>query len=315
MLARHACRRTCISGRVHKRFQLETSSPLKRTFVSVGTLSESFLDVASALQVPPSWPSYSTAIILSTVISRLIWTAPFSVWAKRRQWRAEEEVMPIVHSLGPAMSKRVLAEMRNEGVRGPKEKLQAIHSSRVKKILTDKRKELFAQYGCRPFVTMMIPPLTQLPLFVGFSVVLARLSQNPTPFDSESFLTLSTLTHVDSTGAFPIALGFITLANVESSRWFLTDAQRQRQEKVQKWKEERVARGETIIEPEKIIKSALRLISIGRIIVASMVPGGVVLYWVTSATFGLIQTWILDYWELRRKRRLATLTSHSKKDT
>lgn len=120
---------------------------------------------------------------------------------------------------------------------------------------------------------MAIPIITQVPLFMGFSIVLNRLSQAPTPFDSESFLMLSTLAHADPTATLPIALGLITLANVESSRWFMTDAQRERQEKVQKWKEDRIARGETVIEPQKIIKSALRLISVGRIVVATMVPG------------------------------------------
>lgn len=120
---------------------------------------------------------------------------------------------------------------------------------------------------------MLIPPITQLPAFVGFSVLLSRLSQAPTPFDSESFFTLSTLTHADPTGTLPIALGFITLANVESSRWFMTEAQLQREKQVQRWKEERVAKGETVLEPQKIIKSVLRLVSIGRIVVASMVPG------------------------------------------
>lgn len=175
---------------------------------------------------------------------------------------------------------------------------------------------------------MAIPPLTQLPVFVGCSIVLAHVSQHPTPLDSESFLTLSTLVHPDPTAALPIALGFITLANVESSRWFMTDQQREREVKVQRWKEEKIAKGERVIEPQKIIKSALRLVSVGRILIATMVPGvellslccpfsdssilqSVVLYWVTSATFGLVQTWLFDYWELRRKRRLAALASSS----
>lgn len=175
---------------------------------------------------------------------------------------------------------------------------------------------------------MAIPPLTQLPVFVGCSVVLAHVSQHPTPLDSESFLTLSTLVHPDPTAALPIALGFITLANVESSRWFMTDQQREREAKVQTWKEEKIAKGERVIEPQKIIKSALRLVSIGRILIATMVPGvellslscgfldsspsqSVVLYWVTSATFGLVQTWLLDYWELQRKRRLGASASSS----
>jgi inner membrane protein COX18 len=53
----------------------------------------------------------------------------------------------------------------------------------------------------------------------------------------------------------------------------MTDQQREREVNVQKWREERIAKGERVIEPQKIIKSALRLVSVGRILIATMVPG------------------------------------------
>ncbi|KAG8218588.1 60Kd inner membrane protein-domain-containing protein [Butyriboletus roseoflavus] len=233
------------------------------------------------------------------------------VQSKRRQWRAEEQVLPRLQSEGPVIAKRVLEDMQREKLRGTKEKLQTIHSTRMKEAVAARRRELFSEYRCQPMATMAIPPLTQLPVFVGCSIVLAHISQQPTPLDSESFLTLSTLVHPDPTATLPIALGFVTLANVESSRWFMTDEQREREIKVQKWKEEKIAKGERVVEPQKIIKSALRLVSVGRILIATMVPGSVALYWVTSATIGLVQTWLFDYWELRRKRRLAALASSS----
>ncbi|KAI6034348.1 60Kd inner membrane protein-domain-containing protein [Pisolithus microcarpus] len=264
----------------------------RKPITSLDTLAEGFLDLATALPIPPSWPPYSTTIILCTVLSRLALTVPFSIWAKRRQWRAEE------------VSRSVSEEMTRERVHGTKEQIQAIHSKRVKEILSKQRKLLFAEHQCQPAATMLIPPVTQLPVFVGLSILFSRLSQAPTPFDSESFLTLSTLTHVDPMGALPIALGFITLANVESSRWFMTDAQLKREEQVQQWKAQRVTRGETVLEPQKIVKSSLRLVSVGRISDCS-----VVLYWVTSAAFGLLQTWMLDYWEFRRKRKLEAYPS------
>ncbi|KAF9247303.1 60Kd inner membrane protein-domain-containing protein [Melanogaster broomeanus] len=307
MLTRHAARASRIFHKAYQQPQLGVSLSLlpRRNFVSLDVLKDGFLDLAIALPIPALWPAYSTTIILCTVLSRLALTVPFSIWAKRRQWRAEEQVLPILQSEQPTVAKRVLEDMQKDKVRGTKEELQKIHGTRMKEILTARRKELFAEYRCRPGVTMAIPPLTQLPIFVGCSMILSHLSRYPTPFDSEPFLTLSTLAHPDPTATLPIALGLITLANVESSAWFMTDQQRERQLKVQAWKEKKVARGETVLEPQKIIKSVLRLASIGRIIVATMVPGGVVLYWITSATFGLVQTWILDYWELRRKRKLA----------
>ncbi|KAL4076072.1 60Kd inner membrane protein-domain-containing protein [Scleroderma citrinum] len=300
MLGRYACRTRGIA----KPSRQFLPPFRRRTISSLDALAGGFLDLATALPIPPALPPYSTTIILCTALSRLVLTVPFSIWAKQRQWRAEEIVVPTIRSMVPNVAKSVSEEMTREGIRGTKEQIQSIHNEKVKRILKSRQKQLCAQHRCRPEATMLIPPVTQLPVFVGFSVLLSHLSQAPTPFDSESFFTLSALTHADPTGVLPIALGFITLANVESSRWFMTDAQLNREKQVQQWKEARIAKGESVLEPQKIVKSVLRLASIGRIVVASMVPGAVVLYWVTSATFGLVQTWILDYWELRRKRRL-----------
>lgn len=53
-----------------------------RTFVSstLQTVSEGFLDLAIALPYPESLPPYSTTIILATVVTRLVFTVPFSIW-------------------------------------------------------------------------------------------------------------------------------------------------------------------------------------------------------------------------------------------
>jgi inner membrane protein COX18 len=137
-----------------------------------------------------------------------------------------------------------------------------------------RRKGLFAQHRCRPWVTMLIPPLTQLPVFVGSSMFLARLSQAPnSAFDSEAFLTLTSLAHPDPTAALPIALGMITLANVESSRWFVNAAAREREDAEQKRVAEQRAQGRIVLEPRKIVQSGLRLLSVGRILIGAVVPG------------------------------------------
>ncbi|EIW82111.1 hypothetical protein CONPUDRAFT_102897 [Coniophora puteana RWD-64-598 SS2] len=303
-LARRSTRRLWPTGGPHSSVTVQTPV-CRRTFLSMATMTEGFLDLAIALPYPAGWPAYSSTIILLTVLSRLAITVPFSVWAKKRQWRAEDEVIPRVKELAPEVSRLVLKDMKEGRVKGTQQELQAMHGKRVQHILNTRRDELLKEYNCRPGVTMAIAPLTQLPLFMGCSILLTRLSQHPTPFDSESFLTLSTLTHADPTATLPIVLGFLTLANVESSRWLMTDAQREREVKVQQWKEAKVAKGDTVLEPQKIIKSSLRILSVGRIVVATMVPGSVVLYWITSAAFGLVQTWALDFWEIRRRRTKA----------
>lgn len=120
---------------------------------------------------------------------------------------------------------------------------------------------------------MLTPALTQMPIFILTSIVLGRISQPPTPFDSESFLTLTTLAHSDPTMTLPIVLGIITMANVESSRWSMTQAELDREKKVKDWNADKRAQGHLIVEPKKYVQSTLRLLSVGRILIGALVPG------------------------------------------
>ncbi|EIW62008.1 uncharacterized protein TRAVEDRAFT_115603 [Trametes versicolor FP-101664 SS1] len=282
----------------------------RRTFVSstIHGLSEGFLDLAIALPFPPEWPPYSCTIILVTVVTRLAFTVPFSVWAKNRQWRAEHLAIPQLKSEMPAIHKEVQQHMKKDGFRGDKDAVIAEINKRSRVIAAQRRKTLLAEYNASPIPTIAMPILTQLPLFVGTSMVLSDATRSAgTVLDSETFLTLTSLAHPDATLTLPIVLGMITLANVESSRWFVSAEVLQREQQVAKWTAERRARGENVLEPRRIYQTALRIMSVGRILIAAMVPGGIQLYWVTSATFGLLQSWILDYWDMRRRKRSSAI--------
>lgn len=140
--------------------------------------------------------------------------------------------------------------------------------------LTTRRKQLFKQYKCSPLPSIIIPPLAQLPVFVGFTLVLSRLSIDPTPFDSESFFTLSTLAHPDPTMTLPVILGFLTMANVESGNWVLNAAEREQLRKRDQEEKKRVLEGgKPKLHPGKVLKTFLRGLSIIRIIIAAMAPG------------------------------------------
>lgn len=229
--------------------------------------------------------------------------------------------------------------MKKEGIRGEKKFLQEFHAKRSIELvgrfhigwdyaltssqLTARRKELFKIHKCRPLPSIIIPPLSQLPIFIIGTIVFGRLSLDPTPFDSESFLTLTTLAHPDPTMTLPILLGVITMANVESSNWVMNAAERERSRQIEEKNAKiRAEGGQPNIEPKKLIKSGLRLLSVGRILIAAITPGvshyisscpqrrpddlqSIALYWVTSAAFGLIQTWVMDWLDIRRRRRRA----------
>ncbi|TFK55965.1 hypothetical protein OE88DRAFT_1621195 [Heliocybe sulcata] len=286
----------------HRRERLARRTLVTSVTSAVQTLSDGFVDLALALPLPPSWPTYSSTIILTTIATRLVFTVPFSIWAKKRQRRGDEEVLPRLREAAPGVAQAIMQEMKALRIRGSETELREHHRKRYSEIMKQRRNELYSRYRCSPIATMIIPPVSQIPLFVGFSMMLGRLSQPPTPFDSESFLSLTSLVNPDPTATLPIALGLITLANVETSRWFISEDKRLAATETEKKNAERRAKGEVVIEPSKIIQSALRIMSVGRILIGALVPGSVVLYWVTSAVFGLFQTWVFDWWEARRSR-------------
>lgn len=47
---------------------------------SFQTLTNGFLDLAIALPYPLSFPPYASTIVLTTVLTRALFTLPFSIW-------------------------------------------------------------------------------------------------------------------------------------------------------------------------------------------------------------------------------------------
>ncbi|KAG6857090.1 hypothetical protein H0H87_009651 [Tephrocybe sp. NHM501043] len=186
----------------------------------------------------------------------------------------EDHALPELERMKPLVSKQVLEGMKSQGIRGDKEYLKRYHAERSIEALTKIRKDLFKKYRCTPTPTVVIPPLTQLPVFVLGTIMLGRLSLDPTPFDSESFLTLTTLAHPDPTMTLPIVLGLLSMANVESSNWVMNAAERERVRKIEEANAKAIAEGaQARFQPKAVIKSVLRGLSVGRIILCAMVPG------------------------------------------
>ncbi|KAK7061809.1 60S ribosomal protein L6 [Favolaschia claudopus] len=279
------------------------------------SLCDGFLDLAIALPFPPSVPTYTGTIVLVTVVSRLA-LFPIALWGRNRVRRLENVVLPEVERLKPIISKQVLDEMKQQGMRKEDlvvSKLQQMHLSRMMQRVKTEQKRLIAEHKCSPVLSMIASPASQLPVFVLMSMVFNRLAKDPmTPFDSEAFFTLTTLNHPDPTWAIPIILGFVTMANVESNNWLMTAFQRDRLRKADEYRAKMMAQGQKfVLQPHKIIKTALYGLSVGRIVLAGLSPGSVVLYWTTSAICGLIQTWILDYTPSRQSSAPASIQSSS----
>lgn len=91
MLARYARPGCILRGAHYQRPQLGLSlNQSRRSFVTLDVLKDGFLDLAIALPIPPSWPAYSTTIILCTVLTRLAFTVPFSIWVNSYTLRSAQ---------------------------------------------------------------------------------------------------------------------------------------------------------------------------------------------------------------------------------
>jgi mitochondrial inner membrane protein COX18 len=206
----------------------------------------------------------------------------------------EEAVVPQLEKSKPEIYTRVIQQMQKEQVRGTRESIKQEHAkrsaaqvrpcpsqlsplqSRVSpphSQLRSLQKELCATYRCKPWPTALAPLASQLPLFIGITYVLRHLSADPTPFDSESFMSLANLANPDPTFALPVVLGIITLVNVESYKWFQTPTQIAQEQNAQSLTSKRRTEGRIIVPWREIFRTGMRLATPVRMIVAAMMPG------------------------------------------
>jgi inner membrane protein COX18 len=121
---------------------------------------------------------------------------------------------------------------------------------------------------------MLLPAASQLPLFVGMTFVFNQACLPPTCLDMESFLFLSSLVHPDSTMALPIAIGLMTLANVETIKLFnMSEKARDQRAQTRKQEAEDEKKGIVRIGASDVSKNMLRFFSIGRILISIPLPG------------------------------------------
>lgn len=141
-----------------------------------------------------------------------------------------------------------------------------------------------------------------------------------------------TLNEVDKSMYAPIGLGVLTMANVEMGQWVRRGMTSEKEEEQKKIEKEEVKQGKgKVVEIERtfgnsgILGNILRSLAIGFVIISSQAPAvsrfsvacdgnqlihrtsqGVVIYWITSASYTLAQTSVFAYLDRQRikKRRI-----------
>jgi len=190
------------------------------------------------------------------------------------------------------------------------QRLGHVAPAQAKKAIRKKKEQLFQRHRCSPIPTMLVPFLAQAPLFIIVSLVMRDACIAPSPLDMEAIFTLSSLSRPDSTGALPIIVGLLSLANVDCAKWFVGGEQARAllaKERARKQRDKEA--GLIRISPQTAAKQLLRFFSVLRIVIGMVLPGAVIMYWTSSAAYSLVQSWIFDYWEAKHKERLCATPS------
>ncbi|KZW03770.1 hypothetical protein EXIGLDRAFT_758096 [Exidia glandulosa HHB12029] len=301
MLARNAFR-----AATRRRLQTTPIRPQRRTLIveHFAAAADQFIDLSLALPYPTDWPPYASTIILITVVSRLA-VLPVSIWAKKKSFVIEDVLAPEFKRNMIDMKHRAQRDLKLEpGVdKMDNDAKIAWLQARIRPMMQARQKELFKALDCAPMKIMVIAGLSQLAVFLPLTFVFGAAAMPPTPLDSEAFLTLTALTHPDATYVMPIALGMVTMATADSTRWFLSpEKMLERLERDERAREAAQKRKLFKISPGSFVGSFMRSSAIFRIIIGMVAPGSVLTYWLASATFGLFQAWGLQWWARVRTR-------------
>lgn len=291
-------------------------STQKRAFsfeptVVVNSLTEG-LHLAHIYTGVPWW----ALIPITTFTLRSVWTLPLA-FLQRLRIQKQNELRPIISATNPVLklnlAKKVQAakQKAEEGLKTaarskePKvEDIAPMHSPlanmKFEEILvlstkeTRKRqKALFKKHNVQLWKNFILPTF-QIPLWVCMSLTMRNLSGWSTwdslankPLDptlyNEGILWFTDLTSLDSFHAFPLILGIVSLCNVE---WTFKTF-----ELLRPSSNKRSTRP-TITDS---ISNLSRMSVVFLMAISLNAPMALVIYWVSSQMFSLVQNVILDY--------------------
>lgn len=136
-----------------------------------------------------------------------------------------------------------------------------------------RRKELFSALDCSPMKAVVIPAVMHLAVFVPMTVLFGAAAMPPTPLDSEGFWTITTLTHPDQSNVLPIALGLLTIATTDSSRWFISSERLHELKERDQRNLEKSRKSTLKFNVGSFFMNFARLSSIARVVLGMVVPG------------------------------------------
>ncbi|ODV64492.1 membrane insertase COX18 ASCRUDRAFT_74104 [Ascoidea rubescens DSM 1968] len=248
----------------------------------------------------------------STFVLRTFITLPFSI-SNRIRLRKQNELKPVINSMVPVFKYKLITEMllrrkKSEKNLIPQTSLDLVSYEQILLLaLTEKRKRskfLFKKYKCQNWKNLILPTI-QIPLWITLSLIIRELSGwknilsrstdlvsiEPTLINEGGFLWISDYSLSDPYCVFPIILGLISVTNIEwLSRYVFNNGSGQNS--ILGVRNSLSNRRLTVFDS---ITNISRLSVVFMIGISFNAPVLIVLYWICSNIYSLVQNIFLEY--------------------
>jgi inner membrane protein COX18 len=241
-------------------------------------------------------------IPLATFTMRTCFTLPIAIY-QRRGLRKQNELRPIIQATTPVLRAKLASIAQVEQIKQQNSEKPIINNEKAtltaEKIMIlaakekyKRQKRLFKSYGCQTW-KMMLLPAVQIPLWVSFSYMFRNITGwtdfgNKSNIDmsltDEHFLHLYDLSVNDPYFVLPITLGVVALCNAE---WNFKTADLMQLTTRGKKNSLRPTAFDVIIT---LSRSSLIFLTA----VATQAPAALVMYWISSNSYSLIQNILMD---------------------
>ncbi|KAI9609331.1 hypothetical protein H4Q26_007281 [Puccinia striiformis f. sp. tritici PST-130] len=260
-----------------------TSEQPATSIDSLGQATSSIDQLSDFLISQPIQPlSYTATVILATVLVRATTTLPVSVWSRLRINRFERIVLPTFKKFRTNLALRAQRSFLDPAQ-------IAVYQRYLQSQLKQELDRLISVNRCRPWVTIVGSLGIHVPVIYGMTTVLRNACERVTPASplaiEPSPILGESLLEPDLALALICWAAFLTNNNASF-----------------------MARGLEFWTPEKI-RSASFLAGIGMMGISSSQPALVLVYWLTSNCFSIVQSLGFIYLDHRYHQNISKTDS------
>lgn len=269
-------------------------------------------------------------IPLATFTMRTCFTLPIAIF-QRRGLRKQNELRPIIQATTPVLRAKLASIAQTEQLKRQKNLNNGLNDliPNEKATLTadkimilaakekyKRQKRLFKKYNCQTWKMMLLPAI-QIPLWISFSYMfriitgwtdIGNNSNIDMSLTTENFLHLHDLAVNDPYFILPISLGIIALCNAE---WNFKTADLMQLTTRGKKNSLRPTAFDVIIT---LSRSSLIFLTA----IATQAPAALVMYWISSNSYSLLQNILMDrflplrYSPYKRFRNFSKIPNNAK---